>query len=133
MNEIFQKIQEKLEKYPQVKTEIKKKHAIIYPTDETGFEIRVDVLSSKYIVSFNGWHEHFANIAEALNCIEFGLSAKCRLKVFIRGRFEYKWAVEFLENNHWKTASETGILLFPFWRKRKIKYFQNQLIKEKPK
>jgi hypothetical protein len=129
MNEIIEKIKEKLEKYPQVKKNIGKNYLIIYPETKNGFQVRIDVGTSKYTVSFNGWHEEFSNPEKALNCFAFGLSEECRLKVHTRGNFEYKWEVESQKENQWVSDSETGLIFSPFWRKKKIKYLQNSIIK----
>lgn len=36
-------------------------------------------------MSFEGWHEAFEQEEEALECVAFGLSAACRLRVDYRG------------------------------------------------
>jgi hypothetical protein len=63
--------------------------------------------------------------------LAFGLSNSCRLKIIYRGDFPQKWIVESYENGEWIQDSETGLLLFPFWRTASIVYKQNHLIKEK--
>jgi len=45
--------------------------------------------------------------------------------IFSAGQFEYKWILEHKKDNAWIEESETGLLLFPFWRKKNIKYYQN--------
>ncbi len=129
MNEIINIIKEKLEKYPQLKKEIGKNYLIVDPETESSFIVRIDIANGKYTVSFNGWHEEFNNYKEALNCFAFGLSDECRLKVYVRGNFECKWAVESLKDNEWIPESITGLFFYPFWRKQKIKYLQNKIIK----
>jgi len=129
MNKLIGKIKEKLEKYPQLKKEIGNNYIIVYPETKDGFQVRIDEKSSKYILSFNGWHEEFNNPDEALNCFAFGLSSECRLKVYTRGDFEYKWEIQSLKDNQWISDSETGLLFSPFWKKKKIKYLQNNTVK----
>jgi hypothetical protein len=85
MNEVIQKVQSKLEKYPNLKTEFGNNYAIVYPADETGFEVRLDAGAIEYTVSYSGWHDHFKDPDEALNCFGFGLSDKCRLN-WVLGR-----------------------------------------------
>ncbi len=128
MKEIFNILQKKCGKYPQLRTEFKEDFAIIHPLDENGFEIRIDAASDEYLVFFKGWHEHFSDVKEALNCVAFGLSKECRLKVFSKGGKEYKWIVEFFENEQWKEDSETGTVPLSFWKKKEILYFRNNLI-----
>jgi hypothetical protein len=81
-------------------------------------------------VYFAGWHEHFESKADALNCFAFGLSAACRLCVVYRGSTPTKWIVESRKDGSWIQKSETGLLLFPFWRARRIAYLQNRLLPE---
>ena len=129
MDDIIQKIRSKLKKYSNLKTEVGDDYAIVYPADETGFEVRLDSGKGEYTVSYRGWHEHFEDPNEALNCFGFGLSEDCRLKVYMYGDSEYKWEVEYLKNDQWHKDSETGVLFFKFWKKKKIVYLQNQLVK----
>ncbi len=55
---------------------------------------------------------------------------RCRLKVFRRGRIDYRWTLEYHNKAGWKEDSTTGLLLFPFWRKREVIYRQNAAIEE---
>ncbi|MFP5492872.1 MAG: hypothetical protein ACLGG0_15320, partial [Bacteriovoracia bacterium] len=77
----------------------------------------------------DGWHESFEEADEALSCFLFGLSEDCRLKITSRGNSRHKWEVQFLKSENWETDSETGLLLFPFWKKARVSYLQNKLIK----
>jgi len=129
VKEIIQKIQNKLDKYPNLKTEYGDNYAIVYPADENGFKVRLDAGDTEYTVSYSGWHDHFEDPDEALNCFGFGLSDNCRLKVYLHGDSEYKWKVEYLKNRKWHKDSETGVLFFKFWQKKKIVYLQNKLVK----
>jgi hypothetical protein len=122
-------IKEKLNKYPHVKYKIKGSHIEILPMDETGFAVSLEENNGEYIVFFEGWHEHFTNQQEAINCVAFGLSDSCRLKVIRRSGKPYKWIVEHFNNGTWKKDSETGLLIFSFWKKRTKKIYQNKIIK----
>ena len=83
-----------------------------------------------YTVAFDGWHEEFSDEPTALDCFFFGLSERCRLKVFQRGSVVYKWVVQHWTARGWVTDSETGLILFPFWRRRKELYLPNPVIKD---
>ncbi len=94
----------------------------VHAVGPKGFEVSI---AENLTVSCGGWHEHFATADEALNCFAFILSGPCRLKVTYRGIFACKWILETLVDDRWGEASTTGLFLFPFWRKRRIEYFQN--------
>ena len=127
----LQEVKSKLEKYPHIKYEETSHSISILPNDESGFIIHLEENDSGFTVAFEGWHESFQEAEEALNCLAFGLSNMCRLKITSRGNSPQKWEVESKENNSWVTDSETGLLLFPFWRKQVVVYKQNNLLHEK--
>src|SRR4029077_5919119 len=95
---------------------------------ESGFKVGFDVAPGRYTVSFNGWHEDFDDVSEALDCFAYGLSDECRLKEYRRGNAAYRWAVEAKQKGQWVAHSETGLFLFPFWRRANVVYLQNSLI-----
>ena len=72
--------------------------------------------------------KEFTSEDEALDCFAFGLSAKCRLAVALRGNTETKWVVESLDNGVWTADSETGLLLQPFWHSARVEYRQNRVL-----
>ena len=129
---LIEEIRHRLAKYPHVEFKCDDKSISILPTSDRGFSVGVIVKPDSYTVSFDGWHEDFKNGEEALNCLAFGLSSECRLKEYRRGNFVYKWIVESRENGEWVADSEIGLLLFPFWRKKGIRYLQNYLIDAEP-
>jgi len=124
----IEEVIKKLEKYPHIKYEDNIGSIAIYPENESGFIIELEEYNSGYTVSFEGWHETFESKNEALNCVAFGLSESCRLKITKRGAAQQKWEVESKENNAWVTDSETGLVFFPFWRKAVVIYKQNSLL-----
>jgi len=124
----IEEIKARLSKYPGVLVEADSHSVRVIPNSPTGFEVEFSMNRDSYIVAFEGWHENFADQTEALNCFAFGLSDKCRLKEYRRGNFPYKWTVEFLDGEQWTKESTTGLLLFPFWRKRTVRYLQNSLV-----
>ena len=101
----------------------------MFPTSNNGFTVGLAVNQNSYTVSFDGWHEDFESREEALDCFAFGLSSECRLKEYRRGNFAYKWTVESKENGGWVEEGTTGLLLFPFWMRKEVRYLQNDLIK----
>ncbi len=75
-------------------------------------------------------HQHFdkSEVDDALDCFAFGLSDKCRVKVFSRGGRDYKWVMESLEQEEWVEFSTTGSLWYQFWKKPEIRYLSNMII-----
>ncbi len=79
----------KLKKYPSLDYDSSDGYVTVHPFSNDGFTVRFDTVIGEsddpYIVSFEGWHEHFDDAEEALNCFAYGLSSKCRLRVHERG------------------------------------------------
>ena len=126
--DVIKELKALLGKYPHAKVESGDSSVSVMPTSSDGFTVSLVVNHDSCTVSFNGWHEDFQDQEEALNCFAFGLSSHCRLKESRRGRVACKWTVESKEDGEWVEESTTGLLLFPFWRKEKIRYLQNTLI-----
>jgi len=130
MNRI-EEIKAKLRNYPELHIKSDKKSIQVLPNSADGFSVEFAINpGGGYLVSFEGWHENFEDETEALNAFAFGLSNKCRLKEYRRGRFAYKWTVEFFEKGQWIEESTTGLFLFPFWKKPTVRYLHNSLILE---
>ena len=121
-------IKTKLRDYPDVKYESTDSSITVLPSSDTGFNVTLEIAPGNYTVSFNGWHENFADASEALDCFAFGLSDECRLKEHRRGRFAYRWTVESKQNGQWVADSETGLFIFPFWKRAEVVYLQNSLM-----
>lgn len=126
---IINKIIEKLKNYPDIHYQADDQEIKVPSQTDDGFEVSLSILDSGFVVNFDGWHEEFENEEEAMNCFGFGLSEKCRLKVVSRGKTDYKWIVESRTENGWEFSTLTSLLLFPFWRSKRVRYHQNNLIK----
>lgn len=125
----LEEIKTKLRNYPDVKYESTDSSITVLPSSsDTGFYVTLDVAPGNYTVSFNGWHENFADASEALGCFALGLSNECRLKEHRRGNFAYRWTVESKQNGQWVADSETVLVIFPFWKRAEVVYLQNNLI-----
>lgn len=94
------------------------------PTSE-GFAVCLHASGSEYVVSFDGWHEHFVSGEEALNCVAFAYSGRCRLAITYRGRVPVKWAMESAHDGQWTGDSEVGHFFVPFWSRRRVVYRHN--------
>ncbi len=129
MNPI-EEIKTRLRKYPHIKYETSASSITVLPGSDKGFKVGFEGGPGHYLVFFNGWHEEFTDADEALNCFVFGLSDECRLKEHRRGGFAYRWTVESKLKDEWVADSETGLLLFPFWKRAEVVYLQNNLISD---
>jgi hypothetical protein len=127
---VIEEVKAKLLKYPNIKYQIGDDYIRVFPVSEGGFEVGLMVLEGEYKVNFEGWYERFEDKDEALNCLAFGLTTKCRIKEYRRGNIDYKWTLESKENAQWVEQGTVSLIFFPFWRKKEIKYLQNTLIKE---
>ena len=123
---VISRIVEKLKKYPEL--DYVQEESSISVTPSGGFSVWLTENDNNITVGFNGWHEEFTEQEGAFDCFAFGLSSECRLKVYSRGTTEYKWVVQALKEKEWYDDSETGLLFFPFWRKKQITYLQNGVI-----
>jgi hypothetical protein len=130
---VIDQILERLKKYPQLSYRVAANSITIDAPSPTGFSVslacgRSGLARYSFTVSFDGWHEEFTSDADALNCVAFGLSDQCRLKVYRRCKIEYRWTVEYPDGDEWREDSTTSLLVFPFWRRREINYRQNHVI-----
>jgi hypothetical protein len=98
------------------------------PVDGGGFEVGLATRAGRYTVWFAGWHEEFDSEREALDCLAFGLSRRCRLKVLSAGGLDYRWTVEYRRDGGWVEESVTGLLFWPFWKPRAVRYLQYDVI-----
>ena len=130
-------IRERLRKYPDVPLQIIGNTATVPPASDTGFTVSLvdNAPQQQYIVSFDGWHEEYDDAERALEAFGFGLSDACRLRVGYRGTFAYVWTVEEkTESGEWAECGwigccTTGLLVAPFWRKKREVCLQNTLRK----
>lgn len=123
-------IRAKLQRYPHLIYEQKENSITVAPDSPDGFPVSLQEDGGCFVVGFGGWHEHFDSESEALNCFVFGLSDQCRLRVASRGSVDYRWTVQHLVNGRWCDESETGLLFFPFWRRRRERFHQNRIVRD---
>ena len=121
-------ISARLQKYADAKYEIGINRISVFPDSRNGFQVNLITFGKRYLVQFNGWHETFTDVEEAMNCFVFGLSDKCRLRECRRLGIAYKWTVEHRVGDKWKQDSTTGLFLYPFWGSLETRYLQNWLI-----
>ncbi|MCS7022659.1 MAG: hypothetical protein NZU63_12635 [Gemmataceae bacterium] len=125
-----ERITEWLRRHTELEYHVTSGAVTVKPPNAGGFEVSLVEGESGWIVSFDGWHEHFTSEKEALDCFAFGLSDRCRLRISYRGSFPYRWTVEERTAEGWSEYSTTGLLFFPFWRRVRVEYRQNAIISQ---
>ena len=118
--DVVGKIKAKLGNYPQLSYRIEGDKIDVDAPTEQGFSVWLTVDEGEIIVGLDGWHEHFQDETEALNCFAWGLSDQCRLKVIMRGSTAYAWVAERKDGSEWRRQSTTALIFVPFWRKRRV-------------
>lgn len=127
--DLIVEIKKRLSKYPDAHYFGDASSITVLPSSPNGFSVSIEAnLGNSYTISFEGWHEEFEDAEEALNVFALGLSDECRLREHRRGSFAYKWTMESFEDGEWTEQSTTGLLLFPFWMKKSVRYLQNDLL-----
>ncbi len=127
--DVVGKIKAKLGNYPQLSYRIEGDKIDVDAPTEQGFSVWLTVDEGEIIVGLDGWHEHFQDETEALNCFAWGLSDQCRLKVIMHGSTAYAWVAERKDGSEWRRQSTIALIFVLFWRKRRVEYLQNAIIK----
>lgn len=117
----------KLEDYCGFDIDTSDHHIIVSCKNPEGFDVSFHAIGEEFQVGFDGWHEHFEAEEDALNCLAFGLSKECRLKVVKRGTMECSWTVQAWQDGTWVDDTTTGLIFIPFWRPKQIEYRHNLL------
>ena len=95
---------------------------------EGGFKVWAVDQGDEYTVGFDGWHEHFDDMNDAIHCFAWGLSTKCRLKVVSKGGEPCRWTAQVLINGEWLDESTVGSVLTKFWKSSEESYLHNTII-----
>lgn len=98
---------------------------------EDGFDVHIQRRDDEWIVTFGDiWHQHLDTAEAAKRSLLYGLSDQCRLVSVFRGGIECRATVELRDGDRWQAHHTTGLLVFPFWRKRIVRTRQNRMIGE---
>ena len=124
MNPIDELVRQ-LAKHPELKYKATATSVTIQAPTADGFQVHMSASRSEYVVGFDGWHEHFKSPEEALNCVTFAYSGRCRVATTYRGWIPVKWVLEHLEGDVWVADSEVGHFFVPFWFRPRVVYRQN--------
>lgn len=120
----------KLDQYAGFDLDVQDTQIAVICQNPDSFSVTFIATDGGYQVAFDGWHEDFDDVEDALNCFAFGLSEECRLKVVLRGTTECSWTVESWKSDEWEEDSVTGLIFVPFWRPSTVRYYQNKLEKK---
>jgi hypothetical protein len=94
-----------------------------------GFAIELQSRRNRYTVRLDGWSRTFDRDDDALDCMELALSDACRLAVTCRGNTPVAWTLEVREYGMWVPHRRVLRRLVPFWRRERMEYRQNDLIR----
>jgi hypothetical protein len=126
----FAEIKKRLTTYPQLRFRESANEIVVLVPEEKGFDVGLTYTGSEYVVSWDEWHDHFADRDEALEWFARGLADEFRLRLEYRGKRPWRFVVEQKTDSAWHPVRETGSIFFPFWLKRRIEYRQNHIIRE---
>jgi hypothetical protein len=118
-------LKETLARHPELKFVETATGIFVEAPSDDGFKVSFQTFGDEHIVHFDGWHEHFSSLKDAMDCFAFGLSGRARLAITYRGTTPVKWVLEHLVGEQWNVESETGRLLAPFWKATKVVYKRN--------
>jgi hypothetical protein len=124
----IERTEERLQLHADLHYEVVARTITVQPSTANGFAVALTEGSGEWIVAFDGWHEHFEFEDEALRCFGFGLSDLCRLRIDYRGAAPYRWTLQAKTDGIWREDSTTGLLWFPFWRRWRVEYRQNDVV-----
>lgn len=131
MDEPIARIEAKLKKYPDARYELIQRGIRIAPPNARGFAITLTEEPPEWVVSFGQVsHSHFGDVEDALSYLAFGLSDRCRVREMTRGSMVQRAIVEARDGDTWKFMNTTGLLFFPFWRRKQEIVYQNNLVRD---
>lgn len=116
-----------LSAYPALKFARLKNRLVIEASSPSGFPVSVTEADGKSIVYLGNCRWIFRNDDEAVQHVLFGLSDRCRLREYLRGK-AYRWVVEQKAEDGWSPMNETRLLFFRFWKRREVKIYRNEVV-----
>lgn len=133
---IIQEIRERMYRFPAAHVEQSVNSIAYFPDARDGFIVRLLVLNQRkdgalYSVFYDEVGEQFTDKSSAILAFGWGLSTRCRVRVFSRGGSAYRWVVDLSNAEQWNPARETLRLsrgFWQFWRRSAVRCLQNRLI-----
>ena len=98
---------------------------------DDGFLVRLRMGHDReFVVSYDRWQHTFDRAEDAFECVEFGLSDSCRLKITLRGDEPVVWHVERREYGMWVPGRHPRKRRsLALWRRARIVYRQNHVFR----
>jgi hypothetical protein len=105
---------------------------VIDPSEENGFSVGVAEEHDGWVVTFgeHGTHDHVIEETDLYEIVAFALSDSARLREYWRGTFWQRGILENRTPEGWERVTETGLLVFPFWRSKRTTTRQNHVIRD---
>lgn len=131
---ILDVVTEKLKQHPAVSFTRKSGTELeIYPRDEDGFPIYIQLDQRENTLHFGSFHWHYDNTEEETNDLLdqlwLGLTGLARVKEFTRQGNAYKWALEVQDQaGTWQPYGTMGTFSMTFWIKPQVRYLRNKLL-----
>lgn len=127
---IIEAIIDILKPYPEARHEHRSDAIRVLAPNEEGYEVALLIRPDGcgYTVCLATWHMEFADEHSAIGTFLGGLSEGYRLRVASRGNVDYRWTIQYKEANGWIDGSTVGIFSYPFWKRTRVRYLQNNLI-----
>jgi hypothetical protein len=126
--DIIKQIEDVLKKHPGIPYQIENNTISVDPKSADGFCVWLTCNEAEYIIGYEGWHQHFTDIQDALEWFWNGLTNKYRLKVKSASGKPYSWTTEILEDGKWLSCGLTSLIMLAFWKKKTVSYLQNSWI-----
>src|SRR5689334_6002181 len=99
---MFEDLIQRFSQHPGIKFTLEKDSLRVLPNSPNGYEAVIKQHSAEWhTVWFDAWHEQFHDYPSARDCFLFGLSDRCRLKVFRKGRTPFRWILEHRNDAEW--------------------------------
>ena len=125
---MFEDLLQKLNHCGQVEYETDGYFIRILPTTPVGFPVKMEwIWDTHFTVFLDGWHQDFDSYEEAVRCFTFGVSGAYRVKTKSKGRFRFRWTLEYWDGSGWVEDSTITDLFYPFWKPTATTYLHNDL------
>ncbi len=126
---VIERIIHILKCYPEVRYEFRSDAIRALAADASGYEVALLMQPQPcYTVCLATWHMEFADENSAIGTFLGGLTEVYRLKVSSRGGRDYRWTIQYRDYGY-SDGSTVVTFNFKFWRRKKIRYLQNHLLR----
>jgi hypothetical protein len=121
----IEKVVDILRGFPEIPYEFREDAIRVLKRSDNGYEVALLIQPHGYTVCLATWHREFGDEYDAKGTFFAGLTDQYRLEVFSRGNVDYRWRIQYREFNDWINGSIVGIFSYPFWKRKRVRYLQN--------